>query len=84
MSADGRETTRVSAWPSVSGVRLVRERRPEGGRWICSRAGVSDLGESGPCNRGGEGLWWEFQKNGGKGVLKYTCGKMQGGLKSEA
>ena len=84
MSADGRGTTRVSARPSVSGVRLVRERRPESGRWVCSRAGVSDLGKSGPCDRGGEGLRGEFQKNGGKGVLTYTRGKVQGGLKREA
>ena len=83
MSADGRETTRVSARPSVLGVRLVGERRPESGRWVCSRAGVSDLGKSGPCNRGEEGLRWEFQKNGGKGVLRYTRGKV-GGLKREA
>ena len=39
-----------------------------------STASLSDLGKSGPCNRGGEGLRWEFKKNGGKGVLTYTRG----------
>lgn len=39
-----------------------------------STSSLSDLGKSGPRNRGGEGLRWEFKKNGGKGVLTYTRG----------